>query len=109
MASRALGRSLVLQSLYEWDFYGNQEDLRSIVDRNIKEFGPGFEERDYNYVYALSDGVSGKIDELNNIIGKAAPDWPVEKLSLIDRNILRVGLYELVYGKTMDVPPRVAR
>jgi N utilization substance protein B len=52
--------------------------------------------------------VQGKFDELNKIIGMAAPDWPVEKLSLIDRNILRIGLYELIYGKTMDVPPRVA-
>ncbi|MCL5006824.1 MAG: transcription antitermination factor NusB [Patescibacteria group bacterium] len=108
MASRALGRSLALQSLYEWDFYERKEDLKTVVDRNVKEFGPGFEERDYKYLYALTDGVQGKFDELNNIIGKAAPDWPVEKLSLIDRNILRIGLYELVYGKSMDVPPRVA-
>lgn len=108
MASRALGRSLALQSLYEWDFYERKDGLKEVVDRNIKEFGPGFEERDYNYVYALTNGVGAKFDELNNIIGKAAPDWPVDKLSLIDRNILRIGLYELVYGKTMDVPPRVA-
>ncbi|MDE2144570.1 MAG: transcription antitermination factor NusB [Patescibacteria group bacterium] len=108
MASRALGRSLALQSLYEWDFYERKDGLKEVVDRNIKEFGPGFEERDYSYVYALTNGVGAKFDELNNIIGKAAPDWPVDKLSLIDRNILRIGLYELVYGKTMDVPPRVA-
>ena len=108
MASRALGRSLVLQSLYEWDFYDRHEELKAVVDRNVAEFGPGFEDRDFKYVYALTEGVQRKFDELNKIIGMAAPDWPVEKLSFIDRNILRIGLYELIYGKTMDVPPRVA-
>jgi len=107
MASRHLSRSIVMQSLYEWDFYGKREgSLHSIVERNIKDFGPGLE--DVTFVYDLADGVQKHLVDLDNIIEKAAPEWPISHIPLIDRNVLRIGLCELLYSNKDEVPPKVA-
>lgn len=106
MASRHLSRSIVLQSLYEWDFYNRKGDLKALVERNIKNFGPGLEELDF--VWQLVDGVAGHIQDLDKIIEKAAPEWPIAQIAIIDRNVLRIGLYELLYADKEDVPPKVA-
>jgi len=107
MASRHLSRSIVLQSLYEWDFYGQKpESLKTIINRNIKDFGPGLE--DLNFVKSLADGILSNQKEIDNIIEKAAPEWPIQQIPLIDRNVLRIGLYELLYSNKEEVPPKVA-
>ncbi|MDD5710486.1 MAG: transcription antitermination factor NusB [Candidatus Colwellbacteria bacterium] len=106
MATRQLGRGIAIQSLYEWDFYGRKEDIEKIVVRNLEEFAPGFSEREF--IESLTKGVTSKIDELDKIIEASAPDWPIEKLPIIDRNALRIGLYELLYADRKEVPPRVA-
>ncbi len=107
MASRHLSRSIVMQSLYEWDFYGRVKDsLTIIIERNIKDFGPGLE--DLKFVRELSNGVLEHIEALDKIIEKAAPEWPISQISLIDRNVLRIGLYELLYENKDEVPPKVA-
>lgn len=106
MATRQLGRGVVIQSLYEWDFYGRKEKIESIVERNLEEFAPGFGEKEF--VEALARGVVEKIDELDKIIEASAPQWPIEKLPIIDRNALRIGLYELIHADRKEVPPRVA-
>ncbi len=107
MASRHLSRSIVMQSLYEWDFYGKKaESLEKIVETNIEEFGPGL--KDKNFVWQLINGIVSHFSDINKIIEKAAPEWPVEQITIIDRNILRIGLYELLYGNKEEVPPKVA-
>ncbi|MBI2013232.1 MAG: transcription antitermination factor NusB [Candidatus Colwellbacteria bacterium] len=106
MATRQLGRSLVLQSLYEWDFYGRKQDPKTVLKRNLAEFAPGFNEPEF--VEKLSDGVINKMSELDKIIETSAPDWPLTKLPIVDRNILRIGLYELLFADRKEVPPRVA-
>ncbi len=107
MASRHLSRSIVMQSLYEWDFSGKKpENLEKIVEKNINEFGPGLEDK--TFVWQLINGVVSKLSGLDKIIGKAAPEWPIEQITIIDRNILRIGLYELLYGNKEEVPPKVA-
>ncbi|MCK4781917.1 transcription antitermination factor NusB [Candidatus Parcubacteria bacterium] len=107
MASRHLSRSIVMQSLYEWDFFGKKKDsLKKIVERNIKELGPGLESSDF--VLKLMEGVKKHISQIDKIIEKAAPEWPVEQITIIDRNILRLGLYELLYSDKEEVPPKVA-
>ncbi len=107
MASRHLSRSIAMQSLYEWDFSGKKpEVLTKIVEKNIKEFGPGLE--DQTFVWQLVAGVVEKLPEIDKIIEKAAPEWPVEQINIVDRNILRIGIYELLYGKREEVPPKVA-
>ena len=106
MASRHLSRSIVMQSLYEWDFSEKKKDLTKIVERNIKEFGPGLE--DPSFVWQLTTGVVQKLKQLDQIITKAAPEWPISQINIIDRNVLRIGIYELLFAKKEEVPPKVA-
>ena len=106
MSSRHLSRSIAMQSLYEWDFSGKKADLTKIVEKNIKEFGPGLE--DESFIWQLVTGVVQRLVELDKIIEKAAPEWPMNQISIVDRNVLRIGLYELLYGDKKAVPPKVA-
>ena len=107
MASRHLSRSIAMQSLYEWDFQGKKPDvLDGIVGKNIKEYGPGLE--DTGFVWQLIRGVTEKLSQIDKIIEKAAPEWPIEQITIVDRNVLRIGLYELLYAKKEEVPPKVA-
>jgi N utilization substance protein B len=107
MANRHLSRSIAMQSLYEWDFKGKDSArLKEIVERNIKEFGPGLEESDF--VWQLVNGVIEHLPKLDKVITKSAPEWPLEQITIIDRNVLRIGLYELLFGKRQEVPPKVA-
>ena len=107
MSSRHLSRSIAMQSLYEWDFYGQKKNsLNKIVERNIKNFGPGLE--DLNFVWELIKGVVGHLPKIDKIIEKAAPEWPVSQIPIVDRNVLRIGLYELLYSDKKEVPSKVA-
>lgn len=107
MASRHLSRSIAIQSLYEWDFKNYKDDLlQEIIERNIEEFGPGLKEKEF--VQNLVSGVVKHRKELDSIIEKAAPMWPLDQIDMIDRNVLRLGLYELIYENKEEVPPKVA-
>lgn len=106
MSSRHLSRSIVLQSLYEWDFYGKKSDLERIVEKNIKEFGPGLE--DQSFIWQLITEVVKHLKEIDEIIAKSAPQWPIDQISLVDRNVLRIGICELLFGDKTAVPPKVA-
>jgi len=106
MATRHLIRSIILQSLYEWDFYNRKEDLMKVVERNLSEFGGGVDEPEF--ARRIANGVLEHIAAIDKIIEKAAPEWPIEQISIIDRNILRIGLYELLYADKAEVPEKVA-
>ncbi len=106
MANRHLSRSIVLQALFEWDFIGKPEDLKSIIDRDTAEFAPGH--NDEAFIYAIAELVQRKLAIIDDILTKAAPEWPLEKISNVDRNILRMGLAELLFGDREQVPPKVA-
>ena len=111
MANRHLSRSIVLQTLFEWDFSlaekkESKEGIDEMLKRNLKEFAPGHE--DDTFVFSLIDQVLKKRAVIDEIIEKAAPDWPIDKISIIDRNILRIGLTELLFGDRKEVPPKVA-
>lgn len=106
MANRHLSRSIVLQTLFEWDFAVSKDTTDEMLHRNIEEFGPGLD--DGEFMSALFLGVVKKKAIIDEIIEKAAPDWPIDKISIIDRNILRIGLYELLFGDREQVPPKVA-
>lgn len=113
MASRHLARSIVMQTLYEWDFKTSimgqgisMEQVSEMMDRNIAEFGPGLEDR--SFAETLIEGVLEKKADLDAIIEKAAPEWPIQQVAVIDRNVLRIGLYELLFGTYKEVPPKVA-
>ncbi len=107
MANRHLSRSIVLQTLFEWDFNGGKKlDIKEVALRNLKEFAPGLE--DDIFVFALLEQIVKKHTVIDEIIEKAAPDWPIDKISFIDKNILRIGLTELLFGDRTQVPPKVA-
>lgn len=117
MANRHLSRSIVLQTLFEWDFNNSKEgvesvpkwdteDIHSRLHRNLEEFAPGLD--DDKFVLSLLDTILKKRKIIDEIIEKAAPDWPIEKISVVDRNILRIGLVELLFGDRKQVPPKVA-
>jgi N utilization substance protein B len=106
MATRHLARSIVLQSLAEWDFWNKQRDFTSILERNMGEFGPGIDEPDF--VFRVADYAIAHLPQIDKIITQAAPEWPIEQISLIDRNVLRIGLGELLYATREEVPPKVA-
>ena len=114
MANRHLSRSIVLQTLFEWDFITTNEKVSVWTDektkeslrRNLKEFAPGLE--DDIFVSYLTESVFKNSKTIDEIIEKAAPDWPLDKISVVDRNILRIGLTELLFGDRNQVPPKVA-
>lgn len=106
MATRHLARSVVLQSLYEWDFYSQGKDLAPIVERNMHEFAPGIDEPEF--IWKTIKGVIEHREEVDKIIETAAPEWPLAQISPIDRNVLRIGIYELLYADKKEVPPKVA-
>lgn len=109
MASRHLGRSIVLQSLYELDFYNkNPDQLKEIFERNFKDFGAGIDKEDIGFVKRLIEGIVTHWDLLNEIIKKVSPKRPLEHLNLIERNVLRIGIYELLFSDKKEVPPKVA-
>lgn len=107
MANRHLSRSIAVQVLFEWDFRGaKKEDISSILQHSIEEFGPGL--KDTTFVKSLVMGVLDEQDTIDGIITKAAPEWPLEQITNVDRNVLRLGIYELRYGNYDEVPPKVA-
>ncbi len=107
MANRHLSRSIVLQTLFEWDVRKlKDKELGDVVARNLQEFAPGLGDTDF--VNSLLKIVLGKHADLDKIIEKAAPDWPLDKISTVDRNVLRVGLAELLFSDRKEVPAKVA-
>jgi len=107
MANRHLLRSIAMQSLYEWDFRGKDEKkIDEIIRHNVKEFGPGVE--DEAFVFYLAQGVLKNREKIDQLIEKCAPEWPLEQVTVTDRNVLRLGIFELVFGNYEEVPPKVA-
>lgn len=104
MANRHLLRTIALQSLFEWDFNDSQGNLDDIVDRVVSEFAGGAE--DVNFAMELVNGVVQNKEKLDSIIVETAPEWPIEQITIIDRNVLRLGIFELMIAK--GTPPKVA-
>ncbi len=108
MSSRHLSRSLVLQSLFECDVKGalNPEAVQAVLTRNLTD--AIYASTDQAFAETLLRGVLEKREEVDAVMVKAAPQWPLDKIAPIDRNVLRIGLYELLYGDASAVPPKVA-
>ncbi len=107
MASRHQSRTIALQSLYEIDFRHIDPNLfEEVLTHNVKEFSQ--DDVDLSYAKALLDGILKKQKEIDEIIVKAAPEWPLDKIGTVDRNVLRLGLYELIYADKKEVPAKVA-
>lgn len=105
MASRHLSRSIVMQTLYQWDFnQAKPEELEAILQYNLQEFSPNL--KDDTFVKSLLAGIFEYMPAIENYIRQYAPEWPLDQITIIDRNILRLGIYELMFAK--EVPSKVA-
>jgi len=108
-SNRHLGRIIVLQSLYEYEFRRKAGDKTAEIDTIVAKDIEPYEKAlgDTEFVYGLARAVSGQFEELDEILQPMAPEWPLETIAAIDRNILRMGLYEL-RNSAEAVPPKVA-
>jgi len=108
-SNRHLGRIVALQSLYEYEFRLQSEDktvdIDEILVRNLDRYESAIEDK--AFVEALVKGVLKVQDDLDAKIVPIAPDWPIDQIARIDRNILRIGVYELLHQADV-VPPKVA-
>ena len=105
MSNRHLARTIALQSLFEWDFNGQQSDPVALVERNKQEFAPDFD--DHDFALRLVRGGLKHQSDVDKLIVQYAPEWPLDQITNVDRNILRLGIFELRYSQA-DVPPKVA-
>lgn len=106
-SNRHLGRIIALQTLYEEEFRIECNDkafkLKDVLERNINRYAALVDDR--KFIEKLVKGVDAKKDELDGLLQPIAPDWPIDQIARMDRIVLRMGAYELVYGT--DVPPKV--
>ena len=94
-----------MQSLFFWDFQDKKEiDLKEIVKGVFANFAPNFD--DHGFVRDLIAGVMENLTAIDQCITKYATEWPLEQITIVDRNILRIGVYELVFNK--EIPAKVA-
>jgi N utilization substance protein B len=107
-SNRHLGRIVALQTLYEQDFRreagDDSFDLNEVLDRNIERYDETIDDK--TFIKQLVEGVDKYQEDIDNIVRPVAPEWPIEQIARIDRIILRMGVYELIYEE--DVPPKVA-
>ncbi|MBP6888560.1 MAG: transcription antitermination factor NusB [Candidatus Pacebacteria bacterium] len=110
MSTRHIARTLALQTLFELDMQeslsADQEKIASILDRNREEFGEGV--KDMSFAKGIITSALSRRITIDDIITRAAPDWPLDKIGTVDRNVLRIGLAELLFGDRAQVPPKVA-
>jgi len=106
MSNRHLARTIVMQILYQWDFKEKPTAaLPAIIDQNLEEFGVGLDENKI-YVRQTVEGIVEHIDNIDNVIETYATNWPIGQMSIVDRNILRIGVYELTINE--KIPEKVA-
>lgn len=108
-SNRHLGRIISLQSLYEFEFRSKAGDATADIDHIVAKNILPYEKAlgDTDFVYNLARGVVEKTESLDSDLTPLAPEWPISSIAAIDRNILRIGLYELKYCSE-HVPPKVA-
>jgi N utilization substance protein B len=106
-SNRHLGRIIALQTLYEEEFRREADDkdfvLSEVLDRNISRYAEMVD--DVAFIHELVNGVLKHASELDETLQPIAPEWPIDQIARMDRIVLRIGLYELLYEK--DVPPKV--
>jgi len=107
MANRRMARKIVLQTLYEWECCERKQDLKKILKRNLEKIKKK-KKIEKPFIYKLVNLILSHLKELDKIIQETSSKWPLEKITLIDRNVLRIGVAELLYGNKKEVPPKVA-
>lgn len=106
MSNRHLARTIVMQVLYQWDFKGKPTAaLPAIIAQTSEEFGIGLEDN-ITFVEETARGVIEHLEEIDAVLAKYATNWPLDHITLIDRNILRIGIFELYFND--HIPEKVA-
>jgi N utilization substance protein B len=110
MSTRHIARTLALQTLFELDMKGELsvpiDTVTPVLERNRDESGEGI--KDISFAKDIITNALSRRITIDDIIVRAAPDWPLDKIGMVDRNILRIGLTELLFGDRVQVPPKVA-
>lgn len=107
MSNRHLARSIVMQSLYQWDFRNQpKEKIPEILSSNLNEFGVGLDDDNKLFVDKTFEDIVKKLPAIDKKIKSYSPDWTLEHMNSIDRNVLRIGVYELFFNK--EIPSKVA-
>jgi N utilization substance protein B len=106
MGQRRLARVLALQTLFVWDFFNRKKDIEKIIEEELREMGQDLRSEDF--FLSLVRGVIKHIDQIDEIIKNSAPQWSLEQMPLVDRNVLRLGIYELLFEDKKAVPSKVA-
>ena len=105
MSNRHLARTIAMQSLFLWDFRGkNGKDLENILNGIFNNFAPEF--NDQGFSESLIKGVMKNLKAIDVYITKYATEWPLDQITIVDRNILRIGVYELIFND--DIQAKVA-
>ena len=105
MSNRHLARTIALQTLYQLDFGKTRgQTLDEVIKYNLSEFAPQFDDK--GFIENLVKGVADNKKEIDQLITEFAPEWPLDQITMVDRNVLRIGIYELRYDK--DIPEKVA-
>ena len=105
MSNRHLARTIAMQSLYLWDFSAKDKSaLQGIMQNVFDNFAPKF--NDQGFVEACIEGVIKNQEKIDGYITKYATEWPLDQITIVDRNILRIGVFELVFND--DIPAKVA-
>ena len=102
VVGRRRARALVMQSLYESDMV--EHNAADVLDDRLAD--TSLTRRDEAFARAVIDGISANAAEIDKIIVEFAPGWPIAQMAIVDRNILRMAIYEITLSQ--DTPPRVA-
>lgn len=102
-STRHQARTLALQALYEYDLTGHERDEIGARLLNDEDMPPSVRD----YASTLFEGVLRDLAEIDPVIAEAAPAFPVPQLAAVDRNVLRIAVYELKHQRK-TVPLRVA-
>lgn len=103
MANRHFSRIQAIQALYEWDFR-KDIDAKKVLARNIEQSQA--HDVDIEFVHGMIDGVQKNLKKIDDLIEKSAPEWPLDQIAIIDKTVLRIAIFELLYSS--EVPPKVA-
>jgi len=108
-SNRHLGRIVALQTLYEYEFRteagDTSVDIEEVLGRNLERYESAIDDK--AFVSELVSGVLKEQTDLDSKIAPIAPDWPIDQIARIDRNVIRIGLFELLHRQDV-VPPKVA-
>lgn len=105
MANRHLSRTVAMQTLFAWDFNDKEPSkIKALLNDNLSQFAPGLD--DHGFTKTLVEGVLENLQNIDNYIIKYATEWPLDQITTVDRNVLRLGIYELIFDR--NIPAKVA-